>query len=113
MDKIKDAVFDISQINLLENTIDHLSKIDNFLLKNKKDLGSAVETLRDEVEKNEKALEELKEKRIKLEKDSKEAEIKMTEYSIKLSDTDVGRIRLLQKEKSKLLSRKLPGSKSA
>jgi len=103
--KIREAVFKISQINLLENTIEHLTNIDSFLLKSNKDLSGRAEEIRDEIETNREALKELKEKLEGLNKEYVEAKKKVHEYSVKLSNTDISRINYLQKEKVKVIRR--------
>ena len=105
VNKIREAVFKISQINLLENTIEHLTSVDSFLLQSRKDLSGRAEEIRDEIETNKKALKELKEKLEGLNKEYIEAKKKVHEYSVKLSNTDINRINYLQKEKVKVMRR--------
>lgn len=58
--RIKNAVFDVSQIQVLDNALDHLKKRKKKYLKKADDLSPEVEEIRDKLEEKEDKLEEVK-----------------------------------------------------
>jgi len=59
--KIKEAVFDISQINIIEKTINRLKNKKKELVHNTGDLGPEIEKLKEEINSYQKGLDEFKE----------------------------------------------------
>ncbi len=98
-EKIRDAVFKISQIGLLENAIEHLeSEKKDFVIRAGK-LGSKAEEIREELYEDEKLLKEYKQELSRLKGQKGEAQNKEDEYSKKLRTSSIPNVRELEKER--------------
>jgi len=97
--KIKEAVFKISQVELLERIIDHLEKRKSDFIKKIKDLKPSTIKLIEEKEFYEKNLRAYKEELEQLKNDKKEAEKKENEYNEKLKTCSLPKIKALQEER--------------
>jgi len=98
-EKIREAVFKISQLGLLENAIEHLeNKKKNFVGRAGK-LGSKAEEIREALNESEKLLKEYKKELNSLKERKGEAQKKEDEYSEKLRTSSIPNVRELEKER--------------
>ena len=97
--EIKDAVFEISQLQLLDRVIERLHNRKNDFVKKTKGLSPEAQNKRDEIEIHTRSLEVDKQELEKLEKQKSEAEILEREYSTKLQNSSLSYINGLQEQR--------------
>lgn len=98
-EKIREAVFKISQLGLLENAIEHLeNKKKDFVTRAGK-LGSKAQEITEELDEDEKLLKEYKKELDSLKEQKEEAQKKEDEYSEKLRTSSIPNVRELEKER--------------
>jgi DNA sulfur modification protein DndD len=99
---IKEAVFKISQLEKLDDTIEHLENVKSeFRRKSKKLTPKAIDK-QEELEIHEKSLKNYKKELEQLKEEWEEAKKKENEYREKLKDVDVRNIKELQEERERL-----------
>jgi len=96
---IKSAVFKISQLELFERMIDHLTARKSELLKMARGLSSKAEELRDMIQVQNRSLEVDKEQLEELLAKSSEAELLEREYSEKLKNSSMEHIQNLEEQR--------------
>lgn len=101
-EKIRDAVFKISQLGLLENAIKHLGSKKNDFLKREKDLSPRVKEIKDELTELEELYKDHKQELGRFRRDRKEAEEKGNEFSEKLRASPVENIGALEEERGEV-----------
>jgi len=99
---IKKAVFDVSQLNLLEKMIEHLTKMKSKYFSECKGLSPLAEELRQKLQTCQRSLKEGMEQLGTLKKERDEAEEKEEEYSSKLKAASISDIRKLEEDRSQL-----------
>ena len=95
-EKIKKAVFEISQIEILKNSIDHLKDVKGDVEKSIKNLSSDAEKFRAQKERAEEALKTFEKKLVDAKDYSQDAEDAIEKYGDLLKNTDVENIKKLQ-----------------
>jgi DNA sulfur modification protein DndD len=103
--EIKDAVFEISQLQLLDRLIDHLRSRKNDFVKQTKGLSIEAQKTRDEIEIHTRSLEVDKEELEKLQKQKSEAELLEREFSTKLQNSSLAYINGLQEQRTLIENR--------
>lgn len=98
-EKIREAVFKISQLGLLENAIEHLENKKKDFVRRAGKLGSKAEEIREELDEDEKLLKEYKKELNSLKEQKEEAQKKEDEYSKKLRTSSIPDVRELEKER--------------
>lgn len=99
---IRDAVFKISQVGLLERAIEHISTKRADFLREAHDLSSKAEEIKLELEKREEYLKEYGLELNNLKGEAKEAELKEKECSDKLKSSPIANVGEYQKERDEL-----------
>jgi DNA sulfur modification protein DndD len=101
---IKNAVFEISQLELFETLIEHLSKRKNEFVKLQRGLSSKAEDIRADLEVQNRSWEVDKEQLEELNKKEKEAELLEREFRDKLKDSTAESIKHLEEQRVTLES---------
>ena len=97
--KIREAVFKISQVGLIENAIEHLENKKKDFVRKAGNLSSKAEEIKDELNKSEELLEEYKKRLIVLKREKEGAQKKEDEFSEKLRTSSFPNIRELEQER--------------
>lgn len=100
--KIRDSVFKVSQIGLLETMIGHLNKMRNQYLFKLRGLSPEAEEIRKELKIYQEAIDNAKDELEKLREQKEEAAKKEEEYSEKLRSTSVADVTELEKRRIEL-----------
>jgi len=98
-EKIREAVFKISQLGLLENAIEHLENKKKDFVGRAGKLDSKAEEIREALNESEKLLKEYKKELNSLKERKEEAQKKEDEYSEKLRTSSIPNVRELEKER--------------
>lgn len=98
-EKIREAVFKISQLGLLENAIDHLENKKKDFVGRAGKLGSKAEEIREALNESDKLRKEYKKELNSLKERKGEAQKKEDEYSEKLRTSSILNVRELEKER--------------
>ena len=98
-EKIREAVFKISQLGLLKNAIEHLESKKKDFVRRAGNLGSKAEEIREELDEDEKLLKEYKKELNSLKGQKEEAQKKENECSEKLRTSSIPNVRELEKER--------------
>lgn len=98
-EKIREAVFKISQLGLLENAIEHLENKKKDFVGRAGKLGSKAEEIREALNESEKLQKEYKKELNSLKERKGEAQKKEDEYSEKLRTSSIPNVRELEKER--------------
>jgi len=101
-EKIKQAVFRISQLELFENVINHLDKRKGEFRRSGKSLGSRAKDIGEEIEILRKSLDNYKREHIEAKSQKDEAESKEMEYREKLKSCTVPNVRQLEEERAEI-----------
>jgi len=96
---IKEAVFRISQLGLLERVIDHLNGRKNAFIKTSRDLSSKAKEIRDMLDVQTRSLETDEEELFELRNEKAEAETEEEEYSAKLRGASAAEIAGLESQR--------------
>ena len=96
---IKDAVFEISQLELFNTLIEHLVKRKNEFVKKKKNLSSDAKNIGEDIDIQTQSLDSDREDLKKLEKEKNEAELLERDFTQKLQNTSLEHIRGLEEQK--------------
>jgi len=100
--RIREAVFKISQVELLEKVIEHLEKRKNEFIKKEKNLGSEAQRINSQIELYEKSLESYKKQLEEHRKQKNLAEQKENEYTEKLRGSSAPDVKRLQNEREEI-----------
>jgi DNA sulfur modification protein DndD len=96
---IKKAVYDVSQIGLLNNTIKHLEVVKKDIMKNYVDVNPQIRSKQKDIEEREKALNENKEDRTRLQKEIEEANNEINNIDEFLREHSIPQVKDKQKQR--------------
>ncbi len=96
---IKKAVYDVSQIGLLKNTISHLETVKRSIMNNHVDVDPAIQKIQKDVELKEKILVEKEEDRNRLQKEINDADIQISEIDDFLRDNSIPQVKEKQEQR--------------
>lgn len=105
-ERVKDAVLDVSHIQLLERAIDHLNSIQTDLEREASDVAGKPQELHDAHEEAKEELEDLKEEEEKLEENIREANASIDDIDQELADSTDPDVREKQQRRHYLNERK-------
>lgn len=101
-ESIREAVFKISQIDLLENAIEHLNIQKRNFLRSAKGLSSEAEEIRERLEMIQRSLEKFRNNLKELKSEKEKAAKKEMGYSEKLKASSPGLVKRLEEERSEI-----------
>jgi DNA sulfur modification protein DndD len=103
--KVRDAIFDVSQLDLLDRTIEHLEKTISSIRGEVKGESPKVDEITEKIKEVEKGLENSKQMKKEKEDKLKEIRSKLKEIEDKLGDSNESIVKALQSQREKLENR--------